>query len=120
MGDELESRGISTRKRRRASSWKVIAGHDGGHKSFLQDYALVVSLAWRVHAHEREEGFRRAWSMLKPGLSRMLLLTSSNTVRKSIARVLTVINQKQRQNLREFYKNSKCAYPALPLPQIKR
>jgi hypothetical protein len=44
MGDELESRGISTRKRRRASSWKVIAGHDGGHKSFLQDYALVVSL----------------------------------------------------------------------------
>ena len=32
----------------------------------------------------------------------------SNTVRKSIARVLTVINQKQRQNLREFYKKSKC------------
>lgn len=34
-------------------------------------------------------------------------LTSSNTVRKSIARVLTVVNQKQRQNLREFYKKSK-------------
>lgn len=31
----------------------------------------------------------------------------SNTVRKSIARVLTVVNQKQRQNLREFYKKSK-------------
>lgn len=31
----------------------------------------------------------------------------SNTVRKSIARVLTVMNQKQRQNLREFYKNKK-------------
>ena len=31
----------------------------------------------------------------------------SNTVRKSIARVLTVTNQKQRQNLREFYKNKK-------------
>lgn len=33
---------------------------------------------------------------------------SSNGVRKSIARVLTVINSKQRQNLREFYKNKKC------------
>ena len=31
----------------------------------------------------------------------------SNTVRKSIARVLTVTNQKQRQNLKEFYKNKK-------------
>lgn len=31
----------------------------------------------------------------------------SNTVRKSIARVLTVINQKQRQNLREYYKGQK-------------
>ncbi|KAI0719532.1 ribosomal protein L35 [Cerioporus squamosus] len=34
-------------------------------------------------------------------------LTKINTVRKSIARVLTVMNQKQRQNLREFYKNKK-------------
>ncbi|KAI0638208.1 ribosomal protein L35 [Trametes polyzona] len=34
-------------------------------------------------------------------------LTKINTVKKSIARVLTVINQKQRQNLREFYKNKK-------------
>ncbi|GBE79562.1 ribosomal protein L35 [Sparassis latifolia] len=34
-------------------------------------------------------------------------LTKINTVRKSIARVLTVTNQKQRQNLREFYKNKK-------------
>ena len=33
--------------------------------------------------------------------------SSSNTVRKSIARVLTVTHQKQRQNLREFYKNKK-------------
>lgn len=32
---------------------------------------------------------------------------NSNTVRKSIARVLTVTNQKQRQNLREFYKSKK-------------
>ncbi|KAI0722949.1 ribosomal protein L35 [Earliella scabrosa] len=34
-------------------------------------------------------------------------LTKINTVRKSIARVLTVMNQKQRQNLREFYKSKK-------------
>ncbi|KAF8507593.1 ribosomal protein L35 [Gautieria morchelliformis] len=34
-------------------------------------------------------------------------LTKINTVRKSIARVLTVINQKQRQNLREYYKGKK-------------
>ncbi|KAI0774296.1 ribosomal protein L35 [Fomes fomentarius] len=34
-------------------------------------------------------------------------LTKINAVRKSIARVLTVTNQKQRQNLREFYKNKK-------------
>ncbi|EPQ59239.1 ribosomal protein L29 [Gloeophyllum trabeum ATCC 11539] len=34
-------------------------------------------------------------------------LTKINTVRKSIARVLTVMNHKQRQNLREFYKNKK-------------
>ncbi|KAI9467083.1 60S ribosomal protein L35 [Lactarius psammicola] len=34
-------------------------------------------------------------------------LTKINTVRKSIARVLTVTNQKARQNLREYYKNKK-------------
>lgn len=35
------------------------------------------------------------------------LANLSNTVRKSIARVLTVTNAKQRQNLRELYKNKK-------------
>ncbi|KDN36515.1 putative ribosomal protein L35 [Tilletiaria anomala UBC 951] len=34
-------------------------------------------------------------------------LTRINSVRKSIARVLTVMNQKQRANLREFYKGKK-------------
>ncbi|KAG6814178.1 hypothetical protein H0H92_000854 [Tricholoma furcatifolium] len=34
-------------------------------------------------------------------------LTKIATVRKSIARVLTVTNQKARQNLREYYKNKK-------------
>ncbi|KAB5596298.1 60S ribosomal protein L35 [Ceratobasidium theobromae] len=34
-------------------------------------------------------------------------LTKINTVRKSIARVLTVVNQKSRQNLREYYKGKK-------------
>ncbi|CAE6505581.1 unnamed protein product [Rhizoctonia solani] len=34
-------------------------------------------------------------------------LTKINTARKSIARVLTVINQKTRQNLRELYKKKK-------------
>ncbi|KZV65790.1 ribosomal protein L29 [Peniophora sp. CONT] len=34
-------------------------------------------------------------------------LTKINGVRKSIARVLTVTNQKQRQNLRDFYKGKK-------------
>ncbi|KAH8830888.1 ribosomal L29 protein-domain-containing protein [Flagelloscypha sp. PMI_526] len=34
-------------------------------------------------------------------------LTKINTVRKSIARVLTVTNQKARQNLREYYKKKK-------------
>ncbi|PCH40999.1 ribosomal protein L29 [Wolfiporia cocos MD-104 SS10] len=34
-------------------------------------------------------------------------LTKINTVRKSIARVMTVMNQKARQNLREFYKKKK-------------
>jgi len=34
-------------------------------------------------------------------------LTKINVVRKSIARVLTVTNQKARQNLREYYKKKK-------------
>ncbi|KAG8739376.1 60S ribosomal protein L35 [Ceratobasidium sp. 414] len=34
-------------------------------------------------------------------------LTKINTIRKSIARVLTVTNQKTRQNLREHYKKKK-------------
>ncbi|KAI6113681.1 ribosomal protein L35 [Pisolithus croceorrhizus] len=34
-------------------------------------------------------------------------LTKISVVRKSIARVLTVMNQKARQNLREYYKNKK-------------
>lgn len=44
-----------------------------------------------------------------PGLLACILILgiNSNAVRKSIARVLTVTNQKQRQNLREFYKNKK-------------
>lgn len=36
-----------------------------------------------------------------------LFSSISNGVRKSIARVLTVINAKQRANLREFYKGKK-------------
>lgn len=36
-----------------------------------------------------------------------LIFSNSNSVRKSIARVLTVTNQKARHNLREFYKNKK-------------
>ncbi|EDR12411.1 60S ribosomal protein L35 [Laccaria bicolor S238N-H82] len=34
-------------------------------------------------------------------------LTKISAVRKSIARVLTVMNQKARQNLREYYKDKK-------------
>ncbi|KAG9104262.1 60S ribosomal protein L35 [Ceratobasidium sp. 370] len=34
-------------------------------------------------------------------------LTKINTIRKSVARVLTVVNQKTRQNLREHYKKKK-------------
>ncbi|KAJ3479823.1 hypothetical protein NLI96_g8791 [Meripilus lineatus] len=34
-------------------------------------------------------------------------LTKINSVRKSIARVMTVMNQKARQNLRELYKSKK-------------
>lgn len=38
-----------------------------------------------------------------------LLSTNSHDIRKSIARVLTVINAKQRAQLRLFYKNKKYA-----------
>ncbi|KAH8083568.1 putative ribosomal protein L35 [Filobasidium floriforme] len=38
-----------------------------------------------------------------------------NGVRKSIARVLTVINQKQRQNVRELYKSKNAKYLPLDL-----
>lgn len=37
----------------------------------------------------------------------MLTGVCSSTVRKAIARVLTVVNQKTRQNLRELYKGKK-------------
>ena len=40
-------------------------------------------------------------------LSFVNLPSNSNGVRKSIARVLTVVNSKQRQHLREFYKSKK-------------
>ncbi|KAJ9123899.1 hypothetical protein QFC22_000688 [Naganishia vaughanmartiniae] len=39
----------------------------------------------------------------------------SNTTRKSVARVLTVINQKQRQNVREMYKQKNSKYLPLDL-----
>ncbi|KIK68162.1 hypothetical protein GYMLUDRAFT_814404 [Collybiopsis luxurians FD-317 M1] len=42
-------------------------------------------------------------------------LTKINTVRKSIARVMTVMNQKARQNLREYYKNEGKKYLPLDL-----
>ncbi|KAI5455033.1 60S ribosomal protein L35 [Naganishia adeliensis] len=42
-------------------------------------------------------------------------LTKINTTRKSIARVLTVINQKQRQNVREMYKAKNSKYLPLDL-----
>jgi large subunit ribosomal protein L35e len=41
--------------------------------------------------------------------SRWLLIIHSHDFRKSIARVLTVINAKQRSQLRLFYKNKKYA-----------
>lgn len=42
------------------------------------------------------------------GITNRLLTTNlSNTVRKSIARVLTTINAKTRANLREMYKGKK-------------
>uniref|UniRef100_A0A8D2PS91 Large ribosomal subunit protein uL29 n=1 Tax=Zosterops lateralis melanops TaxID=1220523 RepID=A0A8D2PS91_ZOSLA len=37
----------------------------------------------------------------------LLFLSRSRVVRKSIARVLTVINQTQKENLRKFYKGKK-------------
>ena len=37
----------------------------------------------------------------------MILFNVSNTVRKSIARVMTVMNQKARQSLRDYYKDKK-------------
>jgi large subunit ribosomal protein L35e len=39
----------------------------------------------------------------------LMRLSSSHDLRKSIARVLTVINAKQRSQLRLFYKNKKYA-----------
>ncbi|KAJ9097613.1 60S ribosomal protein L35 [Naganishia onofrii] len=42
-------------------------------------------------------------------------LTKINTTRKSVARVLTVINQKQRQNVREMYKQKNSKYLPLDL-----
>lgn len=44
----------------------------------------------------------------------LLFLSRSRVVRKSIARVLTVINQTQKENLRKFYKvrtNIFCKWP---------
>jgi large subunit ribosomal protein L35e len=37
------------------------------------------------------------------------ILSNSHTVRKSIARVLTVVNQTQKENLRKFYKKRRHA-----------
>jgi hypothetical protein len=43
----------------------------------------------------------------------------SNSVRKSIARVLTVINQKQRENLRSYYKGKNCEWACSSHPRTK-
>lgn len=42
-----------------------------------------------------------------PSPSSLMSLFCSRVVRKSIARVLTVINQTQKENLRKFYKVSR-------------
>ena len=44
---------------------------------------------------------------MKEGNDKMLIHPDSHDLRKSIARVLTVINAKQRAQLRLFYKNKK-------------
>lgn len=46
------------------------------------------------------------WEPCLSSPSSPLSLFSSRVVRKSIARVLTVINQTQKENLRKFYKVS--------------
>ena len=51
--------------------------------------------------------FNFTWDTEMLTVWRVRILTSSNAVRKSIARVLTVTNQKSRQHLREFYKKKK-------------
>jgi len=75
----------------------------------------------KVKANERQSKTRNDLTKQLDELKRELLtlraqkiaggsaskLTKINTVRKSIARVLTVTNQKARQNIREYYKNKK-------------
>uniref|UniRef100_A0A8C6MKW2 Large ribosomal subunit protein uL29 n=1 Tax=Moschus moschiferus TaxID=68415 RepID=A0A8C6MKW2_MOSMO len=43
-------------------------------------------------------------------------LSKIRVVRKSISRVLTVINQTQKENLRKFYKGKKYKWKWLPTP----
>jgi hypothetical protein len=68
-----------------------------------------------AHPHEQNMTFFKpttieAFRNARSAKLTIALLSHSNTVRKSIARVLTVINQKQRQNVRDLYKskNAKC------------
>lgn len=49
----------------------------------------------------------RSWFEISAPLSRSVFILRSRVVRKSIARVLTVINQTQKENLRKFYKVSR-------------
>jgi len=87
---------------------------------FLQDPS-PFTMPGKIKAYELQSKSKNDLSKLLVELKQELLtlrvqkiaggsaakLTKINTVRKSIARVLTVTNQKQRQNLREFYKGKK-------------
>ncbi|ELU45557.1 ribosomal l29 domain-containing protein [Rhizoctonia solani AG-1 IA] len=74
------------------------------HSTILKNIKMAQG---KVKAYESKADLSKQLGELKEDLLKLHWCLNSNAVRKSIARVLTVTNQKTRQNLRELYKKKK-------------
>jgi len=77
---------------------------NGKVKAYELQSKSKLDLAKQLDELKRELLSLRVQKITSPTASK---LTRISTVRKSIARVLTVMNQKARQNLHEYYKKKR-------------
>ncbi|XP_015765847.1 PREDICTED: 60S ribosomal protein L35-like [Acropora digitifera] len=113
----LTQRSKSTSYTKYLPIFSNIFTHTPSHSSFLVAVFIMAKVRAQDLRGKKKEELLKQLDDLKTELSQLRVakvtggaaskLANIKVVRKSIARVLTVISQSQRENLRKFYENKK-------------